>query len=404
MKTSRLLLVLASCFALGGCSKKTDSNTINFMVYQPSRPADVNALKRVIAEFTNETGIKVNLNQTPKDKYNSQFNSILARGNYKPDLAYLDQPSIAKYAWLSNGIADIGELVKTSSLNLEDFNQNILDTCRIKGKLYGLPLNMTASVLFYNKDLVSEDQVPTTWQDWLDLRDHVPSGKALFEGIGSEGYAGWYFQGFLKNAGGELFDETARRFTFNTAEGRQTAQFIKNLYRFGTNDYRIRNSTNAFIAGDIMFKIGSSFDIDNIRAQKPEFETKLGAVLMPTYDGDTHYSVMGGENLVITQVSTKKAEAMKLMEYLMREEVSTTLSAFSGNFSSITAYAKTDDPVKQVVLDQLNHVVARPKVAKWININDLYLGKALDNILNYEDPKDISQQLDWAETQANGLL
>ncbi len=403
MKLNKSILLLTCTMLLASCGGGTDDNSINFMVYQPSRASDVQALKDVIQNFTKETGIKVNLNQTPKDKYNSQFNSVLARGTYKPDIAYLDQPSIAKYAGIENGIADITELVGSSSLKLADFNQSILDTCKIGNKLYGLPLNMTASVLFYNKDLVDDADLPTTWADWLALADKVPNKKALFEGIGSEGYAGWYFQGFLKNAGGELYDETTKKFTFNTAEARTTAQFIKDLYRPGTEDYRIRNSTNAFVSGDIMFKIGSSFDVDNIRLQKPEFETKLGAILMPTQSGESHYSVMGGENLVITNVSKKKDKAMKLMEYLMTEDVSTMLSSFSGNFSSITKFAKTDDPVKQVILDQLNNVVARPKVSNWISINDLYLGKALDNILNYEDPKDITEQLLWAETQANNL-
>ncbi|MDD2209149.1 MAG: hypothetical protein PHW23_01455 [Bacilli bacterium] len=58
----------------------------------------------------------------------------------------------------------------------------------------------------------------------------------------------------------------------------------------------------------------------------------------------------------------------------------------------------------QVVLDQLEYVVARPVVPNWIKINDNYLGKAIEDILDYETNRDITDALSWAEQAANTLL
>lgn len=389
---------------LAGCTDNGDTGggsgaaeQINFMVYQPSDQDDQRALQDLIAEFTEETGIQVRLNAVPKDNYDSTFKSAISRGSYKPDLAYMDQPLIATYA--SDGsISAIDDLLP-ETIDLDAFNESALATNRYEGKLYGLPLNLTASVLFYNRALVSDEEAPETWAEWKAIE--TPADVALFDGIGSGGYAGWYFQAFIENCGGKLYDESTGKVAFNSEQGKEAAQFLKDIYRNETDD-TIRSSTNAFINGDIMFKIGSSYDIDNMRKQNPNLD--VGAILMPSKTGEHHYSVMGGENLVIPTCSTKRESAMKLMEFLMEKENMELLAEFTGNFPSITEYQVTKDPVKQVVIDQFDELLMRPIVPGWMSVNDLYLGQAVTDILDHEEQRDISDALSWAEEASNRTL
>lgn len=381
----------------GGDSVSMTGESINFMVYQPSNQDHQRALQNLIAEFVNETGIQVRLNAVPKDSYDATFRASF-RGQYVPDLAYMDQPLIATYA--SDGeIIAIDDYLNDLDLDLTAFNQAALATNIYEGKTYGLPLNLTASVLFYNKALLSDEDAPSTWEEWLSTE--VPAETALFEGVGAGGYAGWYFQAFIENCGGSLYDETTGQVAFNSAEGIEAAQFLKDLYR-NDLDSTIRNSSNAFINGDIVYKIGSSYDIDNMRAQNPNLD--LGAVVMPSKDGTHHYSVMGGENLVIPTRGKNHDAAMRLMEFLLEEENMKLLGSFTGNFPSITEYQETDDPVKQVIIDQFDELLMRPIVPGWMEVNDLYLGEAIGDILDHEQPRDISEALTWAEAAANQVL
>ena len=391
------LTLLTACN--GGGEGGGGSTTINFMVYQPSDQDDQTALEELIAQFEQESGYTVRLQPVVKDSYDDTFRSAISRGRFKPDLAYIDQPQIATYA-SDDLLVPLDDYIEEYNIDVNAYNQTAYSTNVYDGKTYGLPLNVTASVLFYNKDLVAEEDVPTTWGEWLAI--DVPAEKALFEGIGTEGYAGWYFQAFLENCGGALYNEETGKVAFNSDEGREAAQFIKDLYRLDSDDVNIRAGANAFLNGDILFKIGSSFDIDNLLKQNPNFP--LGAVLMPGKDGSTHYSCMGGENLVIPESASNKDGAMELLMFLSEKENMELLASFTGNFPAITEYQETDDPVKQVVLEQLQSVVARPIVPGWMQVNDLYLGAALDDILDYEDPQDIAERLSWAEEAANQVL
>ena len=398
IKLGKIIVVLAS-LTLAACGDTSSVDTINFMVYSPATQESINALKQLIASYSTSSGVKVNLITVEKENYDETFRSAVRNGKFKPDLAYIDQPLIATYAQDNIIVPVLDYIAEWDDIELSDFNQEVLSTNEYQGALYGLPLNMTASVLFYNRDLVNDANVPTTWEQWKNFS--VPSQKALFEGIGVGGFAGWYFQAFAKNAGGDIYNSETNQATFNTFQCREAAQFLKDIYRNDT-DYLIHSSSNPFLNGDCLFKIGSSFDIGNILKQKPQFN--LGVALMPSQSGEEHYSVMGGENLVITNVSKNKDKAADLLHFLLQEENNSLLSSFTGNFPAITEYAQTEDARLQVVLDQLEYVVARPVVPNWIKINDNYLGKAIEDILDYETNRDITDALSWAEQAANTLL
>ncbi len=387
----------SSSFTPGATSDLTGT-TVNFMVYQPSDQDDQNALKELLAEFTEETGINVRLQATVKDKYDSTFKSAISRGNFKPDLAYMDQPLIATYA-SAGSIIQLDEYIDYYEIDTSVYNQAAYGTNVYNKHTYGLPLNITASVLLYNKDLVSEEEVPNSLDEWVNVE--TDSGVALFEGVGSGGYAGWYFQSFLENCGGKLYDEATNTVAFNSAEGIKAATYIRDLYRMDTNDDTIRTSANAFANGSIAFKIGSSYDIDNLFKQKPNFN--LGVALMPG-NGTTHYSVMGGENLVIPSTAANKDGAMMLLKFLNEKDNMELLGSFTGNFPSITEYQETESPYMQVVLEQLNHVVSRPIVPGWMTVNDQYLGQAISDIVNPDEKRDITEALTWAEAASNQAL
>lgn len=394
-----------------GGSGEEEGGTINFWAYQPSKQTDQTAYKNLISEFSAETGIKVKLLMVVKDSYNKSLNGALTSRS-KPDIAYLDQPRISDYAHDGTIMKLDDEIAGNPNIDNSKFFASGLATTMYKGGQYGVPLNMTTSVLFYNKDIVSTP--PTSWEEWLNT-PVSGSEQSLFDGIGTGGYAGWYYQVFLANNGGKLLNDAGNAVAFNDAKGVEAAQMIQDLYTFDNPQGSInRSANNAFGRGQIAYKLGSSSDIDALDTNYPNLNYGV-SLIPPKVKGDTSYSNMGGENLVIFNHSPRKANCIKLIEFLLREENINKIASFTGNFPAIEEYATIESiPVikeesrarKAVILEQLQNSVPRPVVPKWIEVNDQYLGVAISDKVLSEDParRDIQAALNEAAQAANMKL
>lgn len=396
-------MAVTAMVGLTGCGgdseSESDSNELAFWAYEPQSLEDKKDFETLIKNFTDDTGIKVKVSFVPKDSFNTKLNSALA--NKKgPDVSYLDQPRMAEFG--SDGtLVDLTEKVNKSEIISQDkFFESAYDTCLLDEKVYGVPLTITTSVLLYNKKLVNENNLPKDWDDMLAIAKEVAANptKAAFAGIGSGGYASWYYQAFLSCAGGSFTNEDLTDLTFNSQSGVDACQFLVDLYSYSPEE--IRNSTSAFGNGNVAFTLGGGSDIDSLQTNFPDLD--FGAMLVvPQKEGGTSYSNIGGENLVVYSTSSKQDEAFQFIEYLSKEENSQKVAEYTGNFSSLKALAKTDNPLKEVVLKQLETAVARPQINGWLEVNDNYLASALETILNGGE---IQKNLDDAVSTSKAAL
>lgn len=395
-----MAMVAATMIGFTGCgSKEEESDSLAFWAYEPQSLEDKEEFEELIAAFTESTGIKVKVSFVPKDSFNTKLNSALANGK-GPDVSYLDQPRMAEFG--SDGtLLDLTEKIGSSSVVKADiFFPSAYETCMIGDEVFGVPLTLTTSVFLYNKNLVSENNLPKDWEDVLQISKEVAGNptKAAFAGIGSGGYASWYFQAFLCSAGGNFTNEDQTELTFNSQAGIDACQFLVDLYSYSPEE--VRNSNSAFGNGNVAFTLAGGSDIDSLKTNFPDLQ--FGAMLVPPMkEGETSYSNIGGENLVIYSASKKQDEAFQFVEFLTNADNSKKVAEYTGNFSAIKELAVTDDELKAVVLEQLNTAVARPQLAKWLEVNDNYLASALELILNGGE---IKSNLDDATATATAAL
>lgn len=405
-----VLLVVALTAVLAACGDKNkDDDVLKLMVYSPEVNAAKEIYQQMIEDFQTETGIVTKVTFVAKDDYNSRLQTCFKSEKIRPDVFYLDQPLLADYSDLcmnldSGFFAAEGE----DGLHLSDFYDVAIDTVKYNGSTLAVPFSLTSSILLYNKSLVKTE--PKSWSEWQNLS--VDSGKALFGGIGSGGYASWYFQAFLKSAGGEMLD--GNEVVFNNENGVAAAQMVANLY--AASPKTVREGANAFVNGNVMFKLAHNSDIINTYSSKPTWcEENLGAMLfVPQNEGGVSYSNIGGENIAIYKDTTKAEQAKMLVKYLLREE--NINKAISTNFSAIKEYAKVPekDPITgeaysetlkaalAVVLEQIKTASARPVVKNWVKVNDNYLATALADIL--DNGTDVASALKTACDQATKVL
>ncbi len=405
-----ILLIASVATALVACNDTDrDPNTLVLMIYAPETAEAQEAYIAMIDKFTAETGVNVKINMINKDDYGTSLKTSMKTKD-RPDVFYLDQPMLADYASLCLDLTD-GFYAKENEegLHKSDFYQVAMDTVEYQGKILAVPFSLTSSVLLYNNKLVKSE--PKDWNEWKNME--VPKGKALFAGIGSGGYASWYFQAFLKSAGGEMIN-SKNQVVFDNANGVAAAQMVKDLK--DKSPKGITDSSSAFINGNVMFKLTHNTDIVNLWTDSPTyFDENISAMLfVPQTAGGTSYSNIGGENFAIHKDTANQSAAKELVKFLLREE--NVDSAIANNFSAIKAYAKvrTNDPITGqpysenlkkvlgVVLNQLNYASARPAVKNWVDVNDDYLAAALSKIL--DSGENIQSALTTARQQAESIL
>jgi multiple sugar transport system substrate-binding protein len=376
----------------------TLSGFIDFWVYEPDpgKPEAVSTLDNLKREFeTANPGTKVNIIPIPKNDFNTKLNAAIA-AKTAPDASYLDQPLVARFAL--DGVLD---QMPAGLLDESTLYQGALNTNRVNGKLYGLPLSQTCVALYYNKDFVPNP--PKNWDEMLAVAKQVYSEEnriAAFE-LPRGGWGAWLFPGFVTTAGGTMLDESKKVIGFSQQPAVDALTLWKELLPYSPRD--ITDGQNAFQTGHIAMKISGPWEIDGLKNDWPDLN--WGVTLIPAKVANG--SNIGGDNAVVYSTSQNKALAWAWLKFLTDPEPNLALSLkVMGNFPINLADASgewlKDSPELQVFMEQMKYAQARPTVPDWLKINDELVAKAIDDVLdNNVSPVDA---LDEAAEKAKQIL
>jgi sn-glycerol 3-phosphate transport system substrate-binding protein len=174
--------------------------------------------------------------------YDDSLNKI------KAGLQSKDVPALAQMYDLATGLMvdlkvvdPMQTYIDRDKFDLSTFEPNVLGYYSVGGKLYGMPFNTSAPILYYNKTLfkaagLDPEKPPRTYAEVLDyakkLTKKDASGKIQVAGYGIAIY-GWIFEQLTAAAGGLYLNNdngrTARATAaaFNSPEGIAAVQFWK---------------------------------------------------------------------------------------------------------------------------------------------------------------------------------
>lgn len=431
----------AACGNSGG-----GDDTVVF--YHYAMTTTLNAqLEQKLAEFTEETGIKVKHVSVSKDNFNATISTKVGGRKKDIDVLYLDQPLLAQYAD-SNLLYKLDDYITESDSDAETvdgttdgsflFNKNAFSesawkTAVYKGSTYAIPLTMNTSVFYYNTATVktalglSSDaaavEAVESIETWDDLKafasrvDGLGTDYALFGGMSNGGYMGWYSQVFVAAAGGTMYDEASGT-VLPDNDGSVTRAFEMIKYLYDNSPESIYNSNTGFKgtasapAGKVLFNLADSSAIKDLNVSY----TTFGAIPIPGESKEIgSKSNIGGENLVITQKSDKKEQSLKLIKYLVSENCAAMFQQCTNNFSAVDKYATVETfstdtnssvyKMYNVVKSSLENAQVRPVVAGWLMVNDNGIPTHLKKYIDGGDDgyTEVSQALDairaYAATQ-----
>ena len=179
--------------------EETKGDSITVLVESGS-PAEALA-NETAAAFEEETGCKVIVDAVAYTGMYDKLSTEIKAGEATHDVGCLD------VVWLA-AFKDAIEPINDADTS--DFLPTLQESGTLDGNLLGYPMWVNAKILIYRKDLIPEDKVPTTWEEYQALAEELKTddmyGTTVF-GSGSDAVCS--FLDFACQAGAEglVFDK-----------------------------------------------------------------------------------------------------------------------------------------------------------------------------------------------------
>ena len=394
----------------------------------PAHP-HYDAVIQVLPQFTEETGIEVEVDQLQYLKMRERQTLELTKrdGDYdliayvvfsKADYVFADQlENLARY-FMNPKLAD-------PAYDAEDLIDGYVENIGIAGgkkgylpgptgSLFGIPFGSETSVLGYRKDIFEKHglKVPETYDEMLDLACKIPELEPGMGGMSSRAASGHQashaFLLHLAPLGGRVLDDNWNP-TVNDAAGVKAANALKTIVDCGpegASGFAFGEALASFLQGKTAMYLDTTVVAGQIDdPSKSKVVGKVGWALHP--EGVRRGSQTGGFGIAIPKNAENKEAAFLLMQWLTSKKGDKLVALAGGNPSRFSTHADPEVNAKfphmAVFGEALKHADPdwRPIIPVWGKIN-ADLGTALSKVLT--EGLDAQEALDGVAERARETL
>lgn len=385
------------------------SGTVTFWHAYSADSPEVDTLEKTIIPAFEKKFPKVTVKDVavPYDDLHQKLVTAVA-GDQLPDLVRAD------IGWVPE-LANLGVLVPLSK-EMPDFKTfadntypGSLATNKWGDDYYGLPLDTNTRVLLYNADALASAGISEPPATVDDLMADAPKLKAKgIAAFADNGASGWNVLPWIWSAGGDITDPDYTKASGYLDSDASIAgvQTLVDLYKGGympdiilgdsgglaTSDGLAQGKYATILDGPWMYPIFAS--------QYPDF--KLNAAPVPSGAGGS-VSVVGGEDIVLTQSSKNKAAAAEFLRYLMSDDAQlamakvgqmSTLKSIGPKLTDINAYYAP-------FVTQLETAKPRPVTPAWSEMDTMLQDEIRSAI---KGDKTVKEALTEAAQKADTML
>ncbi|MFZ4451494.1 extracellular solute-binding protein [Salibacterium aidingense] len=306
-------------------------------------------------------GVTVELNQYQNDAYKEQIITAMG-GNSPPDIFHSWGGG-----WLENFVNSDQVMNVTDDVETDRFLQTGLDTVTFDDEIYGVPVGMELTPVWYNTEIFEEHglEVPETYDELLEVVETLTANDIIpFALANQPQWPGAFYLMYLaeRTGGPDLFDEAFNRSgrTFDDEAYVEAGEKIQELVEMGAfpdgvngMNYDNGQSRQLMYSGDAAMEImNSGAMLNNVRDEMPEFEENLDYFLFPEIEGgegSQNHAVGGVSPAFSVSEKTENPElAVELLKELSSQETAQGLSNRSGNISAIKGVDYEDDYVERL--------------------------------------------------------
>ena len=415
-----VLLFTASCGALA-----QEEHVIQFMTVGDPY---VGAIKALLPEFEEQTGIKVIVDSVPYLDMHAKALLELTGGTGSYDVISVDICWIGEFAQ-SGGLLELSELVERDAqeLDVDNFLPGAWEgLAKYDEQIIGLPLAPYYMYMHYRTDVFDKLGIepPATKDEFVNAVKTMYDPANNFYGLtvalkrGASVVHDWaaYYNGF----GGKIFRDIPNNYAadINGAIGVETTEMLKELVQYlpsGVLQYENADRWNAFMHG--MAGMVAVFN-----ANSPQFETaedslvagNVGYFHMPRLNEDAKVSLpFGGFTISINKDSKNVEDAWTFMKWLTNAETDKKWVDVPGTPGVPTRLSTVSDPELmekypyfQLIYDAEMNGLAdgvnyRSRLPEWTQIEEV-LGLELNLAISGE--KEVQLALDDAAKEINQIM
>lgn len=362
----------------------------------PAHP-HYDAVMKVLPKFTEETGIKVEVDQLqylamrqkqtleltkPKGDYDLLTYVVFSKADYVPARQIEPLAPFFMNPKLADPSYDPDDLITgyVQNIGIAGGKKGYLPGPT--GALYGVPFGSETSVLGYRKDIFEKHnlKVPETYDELMDLVCKIPELEPGMAGLTSRGASGHQlshaFLLHLAPLGGRFYDDKWNPIVNNEA-GVKAGEALKKILECGPEggtSFGFAEMKNAFLQGKAAMFLDSISVAGEIEdPEKSKIVGKVGWALHP--EGVRRGSQTGGFGIAIPSNAQNKEAAFLLMQWLTSKRIDKLIALEGGSPSRFSTYMDPEViakyPHSEVFAEALKYADPdwRPIIPTWGEVN-----------------------------------
>lgn len=362
-------------------------------------------IKDISEDFYKKTNIKVKCDAMSWGDAHSKYLTSIA-GGVAPDIGTMGLTWGTEFGSLQ-AMVDLQEAYPDDVNAIrESVFTGLWDSIGYKGKIYGVPFDMTLYVMYYRSDMILNP--PDTWAALAALLEGLnKSGKGMIFDWGSLGWVG--YSPFLWQAAGDYYNSDYTESKVNSSEAVAGMNFFANLYK----KYNVPKTKipleQGMRTGDFPIAISGNWKIEGLRLSAPEIAGKWSIAALPAGPSGKRTAFIGGRIIGIFSQSKNKQAAWEFIKYLTSPESQKRL--YEAALTKYDTYLppskkawnllEMDPKFKDVLIAQADDAKGPPPVANW-DTNAKYVDEAIQKIVL--QGADTQKELDTAKAHLDRAL
>lgn len=425
MRTYRILAtalaLAATTIGLAACGSGADTTGSGkaIEIWEGYTGAEAKAFAHLVAEYDKtHPGVTVQPLFVNNDNTLTKVQAAV-RGGTPPDIAYLYgswAPNVAKIS----GVVTLTSVVKSKSVNWNDFWVGERDVATVGARVIGIPALVDDLAVVYNKSLFAQAHLPVpspswTWQQFVTDAQKLTNASTKQFGTayvtpGSEDTV-WHWEALLWAAGGALLNAGNTEAAFDSPAGLASLNTLRTMAVTDHSMYLDPTDSdyaNIFNSGKIGMLVTGPWDLSAFP------NVKYGVQVMPSYPGTDggHQTISGPDNWVVfnngrSRVKTAKQFLLWLtaraqVKYFSLKTGDLPIRQSVANAPGFTTAMNTALPGVSTFISNLDNVrQARPQLATYPQISQVLGTMVVSVLLGRAQPK---AALDAAAAKVNSIL
>ncbi len=375
-----------------GDSGSSEGGELSISIWDTNQEPGIN---EILADFTEETGIKTKLTVVKWDEYWTMLEAG-AQGGSLPDVFWMHSNESERY--MSNDmLLDLTDKIAESDvIDPANYPEDIWGLYTHEDKYYAVPKDVDTIALWYNKTMFDEAEMEYPTADWT-WDDMFEAAKKLTKDDGSQyglalrndnNQAGYY--NMIYDNGGFVINDDKTESGWDDPKTIEAMEQVEEFIKAGVMPSMETMSENGedvlFQSGKVAMVLQGSWMLAAYRDNEYTAENCDCVELPKSATTDRRVSIYNGLGWAASASGSNTENAWKLIEYLGSEaaqkkqaELGVTMSAYIGTSD---AWADSADFNLEAYLNMMDDMVIRPyskSTVTWENedneiLKEVYTG------------------------------